>query len=659
MGDRNGIIHAVVLGCGMMGQEHASYMIANPNVKLKYIVDTSDESIKAFMKVVAGKQTPLRIAEDELENHIHDIDLLVIATPNFLHTPALLRWGTFPITILVEKPVAVNLEQVQAIRKVKSQGGFQANIWVAMEYRYIPAIQKLIQMIPRVGPLKAVTIRENRYPFLNKVDEWNKDRNKSGDTLVEKCCHFFDLFRLLTRQEMSSCSTKIQRGLLKNYGYDMSRDIPIIDSAYVLLDFEGVDEDEEGEGAVIAATDSTDSEHSAVPLRSGSPALYDRSLYAQETHLRVSLQSDLNMDSVASAFSTEPIAIPEGRSGDGSRYPNGSGTYTYDPSSNGPTASSSLANSYSGVPVSPAQYEESVYEGENRDDLGSPGSEAVNAHPLQQWQAWQTEQQRNRQRLTSYESVDSHDVGPRDRERSVYDQEGEQAHSGDSPDDEAIHALSALSVSRNAPGEEEPALRSGLSDVPALRLQQATIGCLELCMFAEGSRHQEEIVVTGMRGRLEAYLPENKVFYYRRPDDSAWPDKSKPPPIGSIKEEIFDCSDLRNVYDFADEVAQHAGYHYCSTAIEWKYLVDAILAARPLASGGRNGEFVPHVSLEDGLIAVEMGIRAMSNVHNPVADERSSKMKISAPSSPGWGQLYKKQMIKKKSSADLLDRPLT
>ncbi len=33
--------------------------------------------------------------------------------------------------------------------------------------------------------------------------------------------------------------------------------------------------------------------------------------------------------------------------------------------------------------------------------------------------------------------------------------------------------------------------------------EQSTLGCLELCMFAEGSRHQEEIIVTGMKGRIE------------------------------------------------------------------------------------------------------------------------------------------------------------
>lgn len=36
--------------------------------------------------------------------------------------------------------------------------------------------------------------------------------------------------------------------------------------------------------------------------------------------------------------------------------------------------------------------------------------------------------------------------------------------------------------------------------------EQTTLGCLELCMFAEGSRHQEEIIVTGMKGRVEGML---------------------------------------------------------------------------------------------------------------------------------------------------------
>ena len=38
-----------------------------------------------------------------------------------------------------------------------------------------------------------VAIREHRFPFLVKVDNWNRFTKNTGGTLVEKCCHFFDL----------------------------------------------------------------------------------------------------------------------------------------------------------------------------------------------------------------------------------------------------------------------------------------------------------------------------------------------------------------------------------------------------------------------------------------------------------------------------------
>ena len=142
--------------------------------------------------------------------------------------------------------------------------------------------------------------------------------------------------------------------------------------------------------------------------------------------------------------------------------------------------------------------------------------------------------------------------------------------------------------------------------------QQQTMGVLELCMFAEGSRHQEEIICTGTHGRLEAYLPENKVFHYQRPSEQEWLDISKPPPAQSIRETIYDCSDLSHIYSFHEELKDiHAGYHYCSTAVEWKYLVDECLKDRESA-----GSFQSHVTLADGLRAVEMGIEATKQITN-------------------------------------------
>merc|ERR1719321_597646 len=66
---------------------------------------------------------------------------------------------------------------------------------VGMEYRYIPSIDRLITQVHNgaIGSPKMLSIREHRFPFLQKVGNWNRFTANTGGTLVEKCCHFFDL----------------------------------------------------------------------------------------------------------------------------------------------------------------------------------------------------------------------------------------------------------------------------------------------------------------------------------------------------------------------------------------------------------------------------------------------------------------------------------
>lgn len=195
----SGIIKVAILGCGMMGQEHCSYIMGYSNqLRIDYLCDPNQPSIDQCLKVMKEFSSneddqlthhePMIISnEDELlHNYIYNIDLLVIATPNYLHTDTILRWGVYDhLTILCEKPVAVSYEQHNKLCMAKD--ALKANIWIGMEYRFIPAITKLIQLIPEiVGTIHMITIRENRYPFLNKVNQWNRNHYNTGDTLVEK-----------------------------------------------------------------------------------------------------------------------------------------------------------------------------------------------------------------------------------------------------------------------------------------------------------------------------------------------------------------------------------------------------------------------------------------------------------------------------------------
>jgi len=103
------------------------------------------------------------------------------------------------IPILVEKPLCTTLEDTKEI--VSAMKNRLAPVWVAMEYRYMPPTSRLIKEIQsnRIGNLQMLSIQEHRYPFLPKVGDWNRFNENTGGTLVEKCCHYFDLMCLITK----------------------------------------------------------------------------------------------------------------------------------------------------------------------------------------------------------------------------------------------------------------------------------------------------------------------------------------------------------------------------------------------------------------------------------------------------------------------------
>ena len=82
-----------------------------------------------------------------------------------------------------------------------------------------------------------LTIREHRFPFLEKVGDWNRFNRNTGGTFVEKCCHFFDLMRLVLGAEpvrvMASGGQAVNH-LDECYAGEVP---DILDHGYVIVDF--------------------------------------------------------------------------------------------------------------------------------------------------------------------------------------------------------------------------------------------------------------------------------------------------------------------------------------------------------------------------------------------------------------------------------------
>lgn len=82
LASNNDIIRIAMLGCGMMGQEHISYISEYPNLSIRFLCDPNESSIGTALAMIKN-ETPTTLHEEkQLLEHIGEIDLLVIASVN-------------------------------------------------------------------------------------------------------------------------------------------------------------------------------------------------------------------------------------------------------------------------------------------------------------------------------------------------------------------------------------------------------------------------------------------------------------------------------------------------------------------------------------------------------------------------------------------------
>ena len=223
-----------IIGCGMMGQEHLRNLALIKGAQVTAIFEP-DAGMRTQAQAIAPQARMVESVAALLAQP--DIDALLIASPNHLHVPQIRQIAaTRPLPLLVEKPVFTDPADYDTLIAL----AYPAPIWVAMEYRYMPPVAALLEQAQAVtGGIKMLTIREHRFPFLAKVGDWNRFNANTGGTLVEKCCHFFDLMRLILQDDpvriMASGGQDVNH---RDERYD-GQPSDIWDNAYVIVDFKG------------------------------------------------------------------------------------------------------------------------------------------------------------------------------------------------------------------------------------------------------------------------------------------------------------------------------------------------------------------------------------------------------------------------------------
>ena len=188
-----------IIGVGTMGQEHmlVSTLLGKAIIhgiydKEKHSMDIAEEEFKSYASYEIIRYNDLESACND-----SDTDAIMICTPNYTHLNVLKIAVKSGKPIFVEKPMATTLADAAEIFHISEH--YQSFIQIGLQYRfkcqYIEAYHELLNR-KVIGDVQTISMSEYRPPFLDKVDQWNKFSKNTGGTLVEKCCHYFDLINL-------------------------------------------------------------------------------------------------------------------------------------------------------------------------------------------------------------------------------------------------------------------------------------------------------------------------------------------------------------------------------------------------------------------------------------------------------------------------------
>ena len=188
------MIHIAVFGAGRIGKIHTANLMAQPGVKLKYVVDVHAPSDQA-----RAAQHGALVADPDTVFADPEIGAVVVASSTDTHADLILRAAAAGKHIFCEKPVDLTLERARLCADAVAKAGVTALI--GFQRRYDPTFAALKARLDagEIGEQEAlnITSRDPGAPPLSYIAV-------SGGIFKDMLIHDFDVCRWILDDEAVS-----------------------------------------------------------------------------------------------------------------------------------------------------------------------------------------------------------------------------------------------------------------------------------------------------------------------------------------------------------------------------------------------------------------------------------------------------------------------
>lgn len=187
-----------IIGCGWVAGEYVKAFTSDPRSEIRALINPSPVLPEQYK---AQHQLDCIIsdnADDALSRD--DIDIIVVTTPHDVHTPYVVAAALAGKHIVVEKPIALTLDEVRQQDEAVRKAGVKSIVGFVLHWN------PLLQTIDRL-------IADNAFGniFMVEVDylhriwcgdmKWLGSKKQGGSSMLAAGCHAVDALRWFARSE--------------------------------------------------------------------------------------------------------------------------------------------------------------------------------------------------------------------------------------------------------------------------------------------------------------------------------------------------------------------------------------------------------------------------------------------------------------------------
>ncbi len=188
-----GKIKIAIVGYGNIGTRHAEQIALNPDTELTAVCDVNPAvatKLPAGVAFYTDLSQMLAAAPAEV---------LCVCTPNYLHEPHTIAGLTAGLHTVVEKPMAISVQECNNMIAAAAQTG--KTIFAVKQNRYNPPVQEVKKLMAasELGEIYMIQVNcfWNRGDAYYTGSDWRGKKTKDGGCLFTQFSHFVDILYYL------------------------------------------------------------------------------------------------------------------------------------------------------------------------------------------------------------------------------------------------------------------------------------------------------------------------------------------------------------------------------------------------------------------------------------------------------------------------------